>query len=356
MIDKEDKATSFIFTWKLLTASLFISGILLFVFVQIINGIMNGTVKDPTFWVGGLLDFVKYVSFLLISTGTISVIMKTSTLYNHFFKLYNDLLKRVLNADLDLSGYSVEILRNLKRKVIMKIYDNKIDTKILDDSVYCLDENFDKLILGLYHESHEATFWINPDDEKHVFKKKVNYTYNIHNNFALENHVRLMVSFLKENHINTREEKLRKVQINKFKINGTNLLPELQDILDVKELEGYNTIASYAIILQRTLQDCVNHNVEINYEYDVPMCDFTQSFKLVLPCKYFRHKIFLEGNNINKWEIDAQGFASFFNDGSSIQDQFSVSLPSHTSAEIEFKNWVIPGAGYVISFRKNFNN
>ena len=85
------------------------------------------------------------------------------------------------------------------------------------------------------------------------------------------------------------------------------------------------------------------------FEYDVSINDLSQIFRLTHPCKSMTHQIYITNNinNKNNWEIHGTAFVSFYcrennNNGFHVKQNHSGNI------EIQFNNWCIPGAGYVV--------
>lgn len=293
-----------------------------------------------------VFDIIKLLSGVALSSGFLTLLLEISTVKDVVLDVYNAFMRQVLKANFDLSTYSKETLDNLQKNILIQKNDKKIDAQMLDDSVYVLEKNLNTLLLGLFYKNDDATYRIIPDEERQVFTKKVSISYTIFNYFKLKNNrIKFELNFDK----NGSEDITKKINVTKFVINNTDLTLAVSELITPQEIPDKN---KYRVIFEKPLQECLKHDVKIEYEYEVPMTDFTQSFKLLLPCKRFCHKILLDGKDMKNWELTINGFASFFYAESEIEDQFKVLRPTTHNAEIQFNKWILPGAGYVVSFRR----
>ncbi|RCX20990.1 hypothetical protein DFR58_101194 [Anaerobacterium chartisolvens] len=301
------------------------------------------------------LDIVRLFSGTFISTGLISLFLRITSMKKNtedtVIQTYTNLSKSILTAGFDLSTYSNSILEKLQERIIIQKSGLKITSDLLNDSIYSLEKNLNRLLVGLYYDYHKCTYWITPDSQNGIFKKRVNLKYNIINNYELENVIRLKLAFLNEGK-KTDEEKKKNLKIYKFEINNVDLLHEIPGLLKVEDItDKYHTVYDYRITLERKLQEGKSHIIDIDYEYEVPITDSLQIYKILLPCKKFEHKIFIDGRDICSWDLCVNGFASLFYSGSELGNNFKVIEHTSHSAEITFDNWILPGAGYVVSLK-----
>ena len=296
------------------------------------------------------LDIIKLLSGIVISSGFISLLLEISTIKNTVFDVFN----RFLNADFDLSNYSIETLRNLHKKIIIQYNKGKLTLDMLNNSVYTLEEHVNSLLTGLSHDFHDVTCYVTPLENENIFIKKFKWRYNIRNDYKLKNKVYFEVSLPFEPSVVDANAKLEKLHITKFAINGTDLLnevPKCKKVIDIVDHE--HNVYAFKVIFERELQECQTHLIEMDYDIKIPMNDFRQVYRLKLPCKKLTHRIHLDGGDYSKWQLSVSGFAPFFHADSKIEDKFKVFESTKRSAEVLFDNWVLPGAGYVVTFRKN---
>lgn len=110
----------------------------------------------------------------------------------------------------------------------------------------------------------------------------------------------------------------------------------------------------YAIKFERELQHCKKHTIHLEFEYEVPIYDTSQIFRLTYPCKKMVHEIFVNNENGKPWNIHGAAFVSFYCKENN-EHGFHVKQKLDSNLRIEFNNWCIPGAGYVVYLVKNQN-
>jgi len=309
---------------------------------SITNGIWGQIYK----W---FLDIIKLLSSVVISSGFISLLLEISTIKNLVLEVYHSLLK----ADFDFTYYSNERLRKMRKDIILAEYAKDfLSSEQLNDSIYILEEPLNKLIKNKYQECHESTFWIIPNSYEKIFKKRVKSKYTVYNYFKSEDKIGLQFKVTKN--INATDlEKESWLIINSFMIESTNLTSEAKQYIKVEDIpKSENSPYTHIIKFSMPLQKYEKYTIQIEYEYDVPMFDIMQSFKLMWPCKTFRHKVYLQGKEASNWALSVNGFASFYYAGSELEDKFKVLPDTEHSVEIFFEGWTLPGAGYVVSLRK----
>ena len=354
------ESIKFIFNKNAITKILIIGGIVIYILSRIFMDVIPD-VQPADSMVNKVLKYICHVLFdvlkvlagVAISSGVISLLLEISTMKATVLDVNRSLMDNILNADFDLQNYSTDVLDRLHKNIVICKNQNKISLEMLENSIYTVEPYINRLLTGLFHEYHLMTSWITPDEERSVFKKRIQCKYNVINYYELKNEIVLKLAFLQEKALETDEEKKKKLEITKFRINNMDLIEEVPELLFVENISGkYHSVYDYWVVFKKNLQESSCQHVEINYEYEVPITDLTQSYKIMKPCKNFRHKVYLDGGDFNRWQISVSGFASLFYSGSELESSFKVTEDTPHCAEVYFDNWILPGAGYVISLNR----
>lgn len=300
------------------------------------------------------LEILKLIFSTAITTGALSLLLRISSMKNNISDIvvdtYNNYRKSVLNFDFELDGYDTSTLENLQRKIVLHISNNKVmDINKLDESVYCLEKNLINLTVNLFWEYHERNTIIIPNKSKGVFTKRISTEYKVINLFGLKNEVKFVLCLPEE--INAMCSKPKVIH---FQINNEDLSSEIDKYIDIEDVKNsYYNIYPKKFIFRRELQQCKEHIVKIVCEYDVPITDLTHTYKLSKPCQKLNHSIILDGDEISEWDLDVNGFSSWFCDDSELKKNYNVKLPTSKNAVINFNHWTLPGAGYVVILKYN---
>ena len=296
-------------------------------------------------WVQFLLTAAECLGTTLLSVGLVSLLVEISTIN----EIVDKAMKHVLDGDVPVDHYSRSHLTKLKDRMAAQLAE--VTETRLKKSAYSLEPHLLELTKGLYYEYHNMSCEIYPKDSSGLFTKKMKIEYKIINHYEIPNCIRLGLSLYDLEENMTDEQRLAGVKIKTFMVNGTDLradplVTKRIQHLDVDGLYEYD----YTYLLERPLQTCREHIVKLEYEYDTRQSDLTQTWKLVYPCKKTQHTITIKGTN--EWALKATAFAAFYHMKSTIKDSFKVeqSLDKHT--KIEFDEWAVPGAGYVVSYNK----
>ena len=330
------------FNSKTMSIIIAILGLVLLVITSAID-IKEETVAVKIF----LVNIFESIGLTLLSAGLVSILMEISTVES----VVNKAIRNVFSVDVPLDAYSEAHLKKLKDGISSHISKRTPDE--LKQSVYKLEPHLLSLTNGLYYEYHNIRCTVIPQDDKNVFLKKVTMKYKIINEHNLDNKVKIGISLYDYKPNMTEEERLSSVTFNKFKVNQTDLINNedvSKTIVPLNSDDSYEY--DYRYVFERPLQKCKEHEVLIEYEYITTQNDLTQAWKLVYPCKKTDHTICIKDENSNGWVLKANAFASFYHHTSPLEGKFKVDQAVDNNVKIEFNDWTIPGAGYVVSYVK----
>lgn len=364
-LTKDSRAEKFTLDYKLMSIILCVVGSGLFVvtffMLKYINVDANDSVYIITtkYLIQTILSILNFLAGVLISSGVISLLLELSTIKDlvkdTVVEKYNALINTLLTANFQFGSYSPEILDKLHSDIVVqKNKEFNITVDQVNDSVYCLESQLNKLISTIYYECHDEKIYITPVETEGVFRKRVLSTYTLINSHEANNSFKRKISFIDDGKYPDDASKIERLKINKVKVNKkADLTKEVRKLLNVTEIEkGYHNLYSYTVGFERELQKCRAHTIELDYEYEVPIYDIAQSFTLPKACKKFCHRIHLTGGDSPKWVLEVNAFASFSYSDSELKDYFSVTQDSAHLSEVKFETWVLPGSGYVVTLRR----
>lgn len=298
------------------------------------------------------IEIGKLLCGVAISSGFIGLLLEVATIKS----IILDVLNTILDADYKLDSYSIEKLNLIKKRVIIAGHKKLFTESELENSIYTLEYNINKLITSRYYELDETYCWIEPDEDSQVFKKTFKRKLIICNKCNDSNFFKMTLKLIKN-----KDTDIGKMLIFKeFKVFVDDRMQEPQDLKDEvqRSIKTENlpdddlSLYTHKLSINKRLDGNKRLTVTMEYCYSAPISDFTQSFKSVLPCKEFCHKIFIKGKYDNNWTFAINGFASLFYPGSDLSDKFKVDVHTNKSGEIIFNHWCLPGTGYVVSLRR----
>lgn len=349
---------NFSLSTKQLSWALAIGGLIFYFLLTFITGLIPQIKTEDPFlersWIEfsrTLVEVLKLLSGVLISSGIISLLLELSTIKDNMLHTYKRLVNDILRADFQLDSYSYKVLDDFHIKIIAQKH-TKVPIDQIPNSIYSLEKNLNDLIESRYLDSDEAVYWVTPDSERGVFQKKVRKQYTVINKYKQKNRIDFRLSMAFDEKI-PEEEKLDKLKITAFKINTTDLTEKAKEYLSGYSLPlRSSNIYNYCLAFKMNLQECEKHTITLEYEYEVPISDFSQTQKNLLPCKKLSHQVYLIGKEQQEWSLQMNGFAPFYFMGSDLAGTFEVKQNTLYNVEFHFNQWTLPGAGYVVSFNK----
>lgn len=336
------------------TASIKISTLTKFMVVIGLCGIIFSNyikIDNINDWRNIVLKIFETISSTLFSAGLVSVVVEISTINS----IVDKALNKIFKGDIPLESYSNERLKHINKLIAAK--RGNVQTDFIPNSIYSVEPQLIDILNGLYYEYYNAIYLITPDEKNGVFHKNVKLDYEIKNLFDIDNKVCHKIA-LYDNVSNSEEKERHKCfNVKSFKINSTDLSNEVEEYIKILDNKDENSSYNYIVQFERKLQHCKSHKIHIEFEYDVPISDISQIFRLSYPCKSTKHSIYIindynmSDNQQSEWSIVGTGFTSFYYNGSP-KKELRVKRHVDTNMEISFDDWCIPGAGYSVYFIK----
>lgn len=346
--DGKSKRKEFIVKMKLGTVTLWIivGGLLLVIGANILLNIIKDEVMQTNSWIKPLLDIGNGVGSTLFSAGVVSVLVEISTIKS----LVSDALDNVLQGRFPLEAYSPKVLANINKKIAAK--RGKVQPEKIDDSIYSVEPKLIELLDGLYYTYYNASYEITPDEDRGVFKKYVTLDYEIINEHENVNRVAYDIRLYNVDESMSDDQKKAAFKVKSFRINETDLTSEADKYKTIIPIREKHAEYQYAIKFDRELQHCVSHKIHFEVEYDVPIYDTSQIFRLTHPAKSMVHEIYVNNKTAHMWNIRGAAFVAFYCQENN-NHGFHVTQKHETDLQIAFRNWCVPGAGYVAYLVKN---
>lgn len=299
-----------------------------------------------------LIEIGKVLCGVTLSTGFIGLLLEIKTIKSTILSVLNT----ILDGDYKLDSYSIEKLQAIKKRIIIAEHNNKFSETELENSIYTLETHINAFITSKYYELDETCCWIEPDEQSQVFRKRFKRKLIICNKYSDSNVFKMTLKLVREKQDTDYKNWLI---FKEFKVSTDtgqelhDLKDEIQGILKVEELpEDDRSPYTHKLSVEKQLDGNQKLTVYIEYQYYSPMTDFTQTFKSILPCREFCHKVFIEGKYDNNWTFAINGFTPLYYPGSNLSDKFKVNVHTSKSGEVIFNNWCLPGTGYVVSLRR----
>lgn len=314
---------------------------------------------DNIRWMKVVKKISETIGTTIFSAGLVSVIVEISSIT----EIVKKALRGMLSEQFPFEKLSKARLDEIYKQIaFLRLDDNSLKVKDMEDSPYVLEPELLELSKGLYYEYHKAKFVITPDNKKNVFCKHVEFDYKIVNRLGLENSAKFTVTLICQQddlsmedvksyfHIKLfKIEESDKIKVSGRRTNEKNLTEEAMDYLNITEVEPQaHSMYKYEIHFEYALSNKLCNSVKLIYEYQIPQSDITQSYKLNYPSKALEHEISIAGDG---WEITGDAFTAFYFPDM-YDKEYRVAQTIPTSIRVDFRDWAVPGAGYIATFIK----
>ena len=295
-----------------------------------------------------VMQIVETIGITLFSVGSVSLILEISSIKS-FIK--NSILE-LFQGEFPLDSLSNNRLDDLHIKSASLRTVSKMNTDELKKSIYVFEKRLLDCADEIYHEYHKQKCTI--DILKDRFHKKYEMDYKLINKHGYDNKIDFSLMLFSDKTI-TDANISELIDISRFEVNGNDYLSEIKNCLSLEPVErGNSKKYDYKINFNFDLGKDKSNKVKMSIEYDVPLDDLSQVYKISRASKRLTHEVFINKNETKvEYQLNANAFTAFFVSGNSEDSYFSVeqSVPKHI--KISFDDWVVPGAGYVVNLIKN---
>lgn len=291
----------------------------------------------------GYRIMTQQLGMTILSAGAVSVIVEISSIKSYV----KNSIKDILHGNFPFSSYSNEVLKDINIAVAKERCGVGVTKEDLNSSVYEFEPKLLNYAENIFYEYHKSKCVIQIDSNKNVFHKKYEMSFEVVNRYGKENYMSFAVLLCKPTNISY-DEISKYFRVSKFLINKTDLTSSVYSYIEAEEISK-QTSSEYdcKITFCYKFQDCETHKITLHYEYDIPISDTIQVYKIAKPSKKLDHELFIEEKNGNNWSVKANAFTAFFVSSNVEESSFSVEQTVPTNVKISFNDWAIPGAGYV---------
>lgn len=299
-------------------------------------------------WVKGLTNEIGGVLF---STGIISLLLEISSIQNSIANA----IKGLVYGEIDFKKYTKDELEHILKKITIARLTNKTNELEINDSIYKYEKEIFKLIEAPYYDYHNCKTVLYPNSATKTFRKNVKIDYKLvnHSNELISPGLNWKV-YVQDN--KSQEEILKDFKICELKINDhTYNDTQISDFKKIKKIKKEHC-DTYDYIITLALPTNNESVFKLNciIDYEIPYDDVTQIYKMTKPCKRFLHEFYMKKDlyKIDEWKMSGTAFAAFYCLEEEEKPKFKVEQEVDESLSVSFKEWALPGAGYVILSEK----
>lgn len=318
-----------------ITKSMVIGGLVLIILTKLIPSQFE--ISDE-FWIL-ILAIAEIIGTTIFSAGLVSVIVEISTIKS----LVSHAFKNILSGNFELDGLSQIALMKLKHNIALKLLDNQ--SKDLENSPYKYEDKLLNSVNEKYYEHHNITYHITPDEKNNCFHIKTKIDYKIVNKNLIDNHFDVRLKLFKIGSGNNFSASVV--------INGNN--ENINNILTIEPVKHHSESTYYdsKIVIHKDL-DGVRNKIKAELNYDVPLFDICQSFKISAPTKNMEHKFYINEDvqTKEKWQIQANAYSTFYHRQDEEGSNFKVEQNVDDSLIIRYTDWALVGNGYCVFYQK----
>ena len=107
------------------------------------------------------------------------------------------------------------------------------------------------------------------------------------------------------------------------------------------------------IVIFKELEKPENR-IKAELNYDVPLFDICQSFKISAPCQNIEHKFYINKDvqTDEEWIIQANAYSTFYHRQDEEGSNYKVEQNVDNSLIIRYTDWALVGNGYCVFYRK----
>ncbi len=324
-----------------ITKWMMFGGLLLIVFSKITSSYL----EDVNI-IKSILSIIEVIGTTLLSAGLVSVIVEISTIKS----LVSNAFKNILCGNFALDGLSMDTLNIIKKNIVVKTLDLK--NRDLLNTPYKYEKNLLNCVNEKYYDYHNVTYHITPDSKNNCFHIKTKIDYSIVNKNLIDNNFEVRLKLYKipdsEKDYRITNNFSASVIINDKKI-------PISDILSIEPVT-HNSESTYYNCKIRIFKELehTKNKIKAELNYDVPMFDSCQSFKISAPCKNIEHKFYINKDSTTneEWMIQANAYSTFYHRQDEEGSNYKVEQNVDDSLIIRYTDWALVGNGYCVFYQK----
>lgn len=278
----------------------------------------------------------------MLVAGIISFLMEVSTLKSFF----QDSMKNILNDKFPFEAYSTENLINFRNSLSAYLTGENFENDELNkNTIYSYEDKLLELSKSKYYDFHNAKYTVYPNEENGLIRINADVEYRIINKFNEKNEIKFKTkTYALKGGNGENNFSLQKLIINGQETPTDNLV-KIEKIDKQEDSNFYD----YKVKIIKDLGKGKNVSVHMKYEYNIPIHDRLQSYKITLPCRKMEHEIRIKGT----WNLRGSAYTAFYVKQDNSDCKFKVEQSGSDTIRIKFNDWVFPGSGYSIYYDKN---
>ena len=291
--------------------------------------------------------------------NTVGTTLMASCVISFFLELSNinsilqKILGNILGDDFPLDAYSIENLEKFKYRICTYQSKEGMKKEQLANSIYKYEKRLLELSNGIYYDYHNLRYFIEPNEEKGIFRVDAVIEYKIVNKFGDDNEMRFKIRTYTISDSEPKKDYENNFLLKKFEINGETVKdPQIE--IERIDKETDSNYYDYKVKIRKKFGNQKNVTVKMEYTYNMPIRDQLQSYKITLPCKRLEHQIKIKPDAVSKtpWEVKTNAFTAFYYRQKDADCKFKVDQNGSDYTRIVYDDWIIPGGGYVLYFGK----
>lgn len=296
-------------------------------------------------------NLANSIGGVLISTGIISLFLEISSIQNSV----SNAIKGLFCGDIDFKRYTKDELECILKKITLARLNLTTDVVKIENSIYKYEKEIFKLLEKPYYDYHQCQTVLYPDSKRKTFRKKVKIRYKLINHSKTPTTSALNWKVYVQD-AKSEDEILKDFIVSELEINGQSYSDkQISKFKKIKKIKKENCDTyDYIITLDLPTKNETEYKFYCTIDYEIPYDDVTQIYKITKPCKHFLHEFFMKKDiyNHDEWKMSGNAFAAFYCLEEEEVPKFKVTQEVNESLSISFKEWTLPGAGYVILSEK----
>lgn len=276
-----------------------------------------------------------------MSAGSVSILLEIGSIKSYVTQSLQDFF----DANLDYKKFSNEALKKFSLNIAMqraKMYRTDCFNSLLYES----EEKIVKNCTEKYILKNHSTTILQIDEQNEIIHKDTSFSYEYCNAKHIEE-IKFSIRILANE---TNIEDISRNIFSHVRINGIAMdQKDIQKSIKTKNLcDVRDTEYDYEIFFVKKIEtNDGNYSFDLDLSYDIPLRDLTQVYKITSPCKSLNHEFYIAEDS--NWRLNAKAFTAFFCNEEEEHSNFEIVQPRGTRVKIEFNDWCLPGAGYVIT-------
>lgn len=298
--------------------------------------------NPPVFWKVWAKQTVSIIGGTLMSAGSVSILLEVGSIKTFI----SQSLQGFFNAELNFATLSNDVLDKFSLKIAAqraKQYRTDAFNELLYDE--CEKKILENCTEKFIKKNNSKTF-LTINEAAGTIHKDATFDYEYCNAKHIEEIVFSIRILADDSNIN----KIANNIIKSISINGEKLSKqEIRKNITKQNIQAkQDTEYDYDIIFKRKIEtNGGSYSFKLTLSYDIPLKDLTQVYKITCPCKSLHHVFYLKDSP--GWRLNTKAYTAFFCNEDDAQANFNITQDVGDNVKIEFNDWCLPGAGYIVT-------